>query len=129
MTLSEMQMDMLPDRRRLRAQVVAHNVLHILEPWIERLDRLEQWHEANRPLKDGDRPPPKNSRDIYRALFELLYATGVEVITDADRAAAGLDHRNQKGMTDQELRIMERRIMDTMLRQISPTVRRAGQSD
>lgn len=118
MNLSAMNMDMLPDRRRLRAEVIAHNVLHALEPWIERLDQLEQWHESEQPLAEGEerRRPPRPHREIYRALFDLLYAIGVEVITDADRAAAGLDHRNQKGMTDQELRIMENRLLEAMLR-------------
>lgn len=124
MTLSATQWDMIPDRRRLRADVVAHNVLHVLEPWIERLDQLERWHESERPLQEGEkhRPPPKSHRDIYRALFDLLYAAGVEVITDADRARAGLAHRNHKGMTDQELEIYENRMIEAMLRPMPPFI-------
>lgn len=107
------QMNMMPDRRRLRAEIVAHHVLIALEPWIERLDRLELWNG----VAGGDSAGrPKIRRDIYRVLFDLLYITGAEVITDADRVAAGLEPRNEHGLTDSELRILENRMTEAMLK-------------
>jgi hypothetical protein len=124
MGLTATEMSMTPDRRRMRADVVAHQVLHALEPWIERLDQLERWHESERELKEGEerRRPPRPHREILRALIDVLYATGVEVITDADRAAAGLDHRHDKGMTDYELQIYEARRIEAMLRPMPPYI-------
>ena len=121
MALTAMERSMMPDYRRLRAQVVAHNVLHALEPWIERLERLEEWQERER--KDGDkRGRPRTRRDIHEALFSLFFAIGVEVITDADRAAAGLDPRNERGLTEYEMRAMEERRMEAMLRPVPPVI-------
>lgn len=122
MSLTATEMSMIPDRRRLRADVLAHHLLHAMEPWIDRLDRLEEWHESERAAKSGGKPrrPPRPHREVYRALFDVLYATGVEVITDADRAAAGLNHRYDKGMTDHELRIYEDRLHEAMKRPMPP---------
>lgn len=124
MSLTATEMSMIPNRRRLRADVVAHQVMHALEPWIERLDQLEQWYENERELKEGEerRRPPRPHREILGALIDVLYATGVEVITDADRAAAGLDHRHDRGMTDQELQIYEARRIEAMLRPTPPFI-------
>lgn len=116
MTISAMQRSMTPDRRRQRAQVVASHVLHALEPWIERLERLEDWCEQERKAAGGPEGRPNNRRDIYRALFDLLYATGAEVITESDRIAAGLEPRNEKGLTEIELRIIDDRLTEAMLR-------------
>lgn len=110
------QMSMMLDRRRMRAEIVAHHVLIALEPWIERLDRLEAWNEQERKAEGSPAGRPKTRRDIYRSLFDLLYVTGAEVITDADRAMAGLEPRNERGLTETELRIMEDRMTEAMLK-------------
>lgn len=109
---------MLPDLRRRRADVIAHNILHALEPWIERLERLDEWRSAETPEGEPRFSPPKNRRDIYRAVFDLLYAQGMEVIADSDRAEAGLDWRNHKGLTNRELMILEERRLEVMRRPI-----------
>lgn len=108
----------LPDRRRMRAEVVAHHILHVLEPWLDRLQRLEDFADKHR---DTSRGSPKVHREVYEEIFTALYAAGVEVITDADRAQAGLEWRDAKGITPTELRIMERRLTTTMLQQSIPS--------
>lgn len=115
MTLSAMQASMMPDRRRLRAQVVSHYALHALEPWIERLEQLEEWVERERMAAgEPEVRRPRSRRDIAEALFDLFFAIGAEVITDADRAEAGLDPRNERGLTMHELHAMEDRLMAAM---------------
>lgn len=108
-------MAMMPDRRRMRANIVAHHVLHALEPFIDRLDRLEQFARRGQEDAAGRTGRMDTRRQIYRSLFDLLYATGVEVISDADRAAAGLEPRNERGLTERELQIMEARLIEAML--------------
>jgi|ERR1700686_3047773 hypothetical protein len=108
MPLTAMQLSMMPDRRRLRAETVAHQILFALEVFIDRFERLERYAEDENKDYRGN---PNVRRDLYREIFAALYASGVEVITDADRAAAGLEWRNEKGMTETELRAMEDRLM------------------
>ena len=66
--------------------------------------------------------PRSSYREISNVLFDLFYATGVEVITDSDRAAAGLEHRHHYGMTDEELRIFEHRYIHAMLNPTPPGI-------
>lgn len=48
-----------------------------------------------------------NYRKAYNALYEAFHQAGVEVLTDHDRAMAGLPTRDVKGWTPQELAILE----------------------
>jgi hypothetical protein len=115
MSLTATQMSMMPDRRRLRAETVAHQILFALEVWIDRYERLERHIETEaKDNKEDYRGNPHVRRDLYREIFAALYAVGVEVITDADRAAAGLEWRNEKGMTETELRAMDARLTETL---------------
>lgn len=61
----------------------------------------------------------RGHRDASRELFEALYESGAEVITDADRAAAGLPARGPYGLTIEQLRILDERYMEAMLRPTS----------
>lgn len=88
------------NRRQMRAQVVSHHVMHALEPFIDILQRRD--------------PKGQYRREIYGVLFNLFFATGVEVITDADRAAAGLSPRNEYGLTAEEFHLMEEKLEAAM---------------
>lgn len=46
--------------------------------------------------------------EVYNALIELFHSKGVDVITDADRADAGLPPRGADGWTGEELVALER---------------------
>ena len=107
--------EVMPDRRRIRAEIIAHHIALAINPQIERLERLEDW--AYRQCEDADKQGlrPRHMRDIYEKIFEVLYLAGAEVITDADRAAAGLEWRDAKGLTPTELRILEDRLTTAML--------------
>jgi hypothetical protein len=61
-------------------------------------------------------------RDAGHALFDLFYGSGVEVISDADRAAAGLLQRDEQGLTPEELQILEARRMQIMLAPMPPVL-------
>jgi cytosine/adenosine deaminase-related metal-dependent hydrolase len=60
-------------------------------------------------------------REASSDLFEALYESGAEVITDADRAAVGLSPRGPYGLTEEQLRILDARYTEAMLRPI-PTL-------
>lgn len=81
--------------RNVRAQIVTANVMHALHPIFERVEILES--ERSRDLR----------RDAANAIMDVLFAIGVEVITDADRARAGLNPRNEYGLTDVEMLVLE----------------------
>jgi hypothetical protein len=116
--MAKQQGDVMPDRRRIRAEVIAHQIALAISPQIERLERLEDWACRQREDADKQGMRPRHRLDIYEKIFEALYLAGAEVITDADRAAAGLEFRDAKGLTPTELRILEDRLIAAML---SPT--------
>jgi hypothetical protein len=58
------------------------------------------------------------NRDASRALFEVLYQEGVELITDQTRAEAGLPKRGERGLTKEELLALEHRRLEVMMRPI-----------
>lgn len=51
--------------------------------------------------------PHESQCDAHYALLKMLYDSGVDVVTDADRAQAGLPPRDNLGWTADELRIIE----------------------
>ncbi len=53
-------------------------------------------------------------REFSHALFSALYETGAEVITDVDRATAGLKPRNEYGLTVDEMQAIEAKRLEVM---------------
>jgi len=99
---------MVPELRRNRAtQLTAHIMCLIGEYLCD--------HGENR-----------GSRKASAVLFEALYESGADIITDADRTTAGLRPRGPYGVTAEELRIMEAKRMEAMLRPMPPIVITAG---
>jgi len=86
-----------PDLRRIRAEHLTAAILQEIRPLLPR--------ESERYME----------RDIHEAIYKLLWRTGVDVISDSDRLAAGLPERGNLGYTHEELRIMEARRMELML--------------
>lgn len=92
------------DKRRTRADSLTAHIMHAIG------EHLCRHGEA-----DG-------AREASRALFEMFYEAGVDIVTDLDRANAGLAPRDHSGMTRDELRIMEYKYIETMLRPMPPTI-------
>jgi hypothetical protein len=90
-----------PHRRR-RAETLTAHVLDLLRRQISR-----ERHAAE---------------DAYRILMDAFYTAGVEIVSDADRAAAGLRPRDESGLTIEELTILEHRRIEAMLRPVMFTV-------
>lgn len=59
-------------------------------------------------------------RDAARELFEMFYEAGADIITDADRAAAGLLPRDEHGLTREEFQILEAKRIQAMLAPMPP---------
>jgi len=85
----------MPNKRLLRAQSMASAVMQTLGKFI----------------KDDNRDEKKYA---HRALMDLFMGQGVEVITDRDRIEAGLPLRDEYGITEMELQIIENRRMTIM---------------
>lgn len=77
---------MLPNRRRRGAEILAHAIVKDIEPHIF----------------EGEQ------RDVLEKLYRMFHAAGIDVITDEDRANAGLPARDAYGWTDAELQAIER---------------------
>ena len=90
-----------PDLRGIRAISLTHMVMSIIAD-----DLCE--HVDN-----------KVRRRISGMLFEAFYNAGVEIIRDDDRASAGLSPRGKKGMTKQELAVLEVKRIEAMLQPLS----------
>ena len=82
--------------RRHRADSLAAHIMQIVSKY----------------LRDEGR----EHRDCVRDLLAVFYENGVEVITDADRAIAGLPPRNEQGLTVQELQLLEMHRLQVMMR-------------
>lgn len=93
------------DRARVWQQSLLAQVLHIVERHIpEKLDR----------------------RAMARELEDLFFCRGVWIVTEADRAKAGLEPRDAQGWTLEELQILESRIIGAMQSTAAPLVFRPG---
>jgi len=90
------QQTLQPELRRARTQRLVAYIMH---------------HVGRHLCDHGENHGP---RDASRDLFEALYEAGAEVVTDADRAAAGLPPRDQYGLTREELVLLEQRRLDAM---------------
>ncbi len=97
--------DMIPwqDMRRLRADALTAHIMRIISPYIT--DYENNFHA-------------KAQQELYKAFHDA----GVEIITDMDRAAAGLMPRNYQGYTREELQILEMRRREAMMRPMPITV-------
>ena len=61
-------------------------------------------------------------REASRELFAMFYEAGADIITDADRAAAGLLPRDKHGLTREELQILEAKRIQAMLAPLPPMI-------
>lgn len=92
------------NRRHLRTQQLLGFVLLHIRPYLDQ------------------RPESRAERDVARVLEELFHASGVQIITEADRAAAGLPPRDHSGMTLEEIGIIETRMREAMLQPPAPII-------
>lgn len=99
--------DFTPDHRTRRADILLHHIFHVIDKYIP----------SN---KDHDL-----RRKCHRELHELLYVAGAEIVTDHDRAFAGLSMRGTKGWTLEEIRILEHKRFEAMIATISPIMPKA----
>ncbi len=91
------------DMRRIRADAMTAHIMRIISPFITDVE-----NDAH--------------RHAHAALYKAFHDVGAEIITDMDRASAGLMPRNDQGYTREELQILEMRRRDAMLRPMPITV-------
>ena len=91
-----------PELRRNKANALTGHVMNVIGKYL---------------CDHGD---ARGHQDASRALMQMFYESGADIITDADRAAAGLPDRGPSGLTREELQIMEARRMEAMLAQVPP---------
>lgn len=93
------------DRRLHRAQVIAAQIMRLADPHL---------------CEHGER---NSHKAFYEELVKFLWNSGFEILTDADRADAGLPIRGRNGWTADELRALENARLDAMMRPmpITPT--------
>lgn len=91
-----------PELRRNKANALTAHVMNVISKYL---------------CDHGD---AHGHRDASRALMQMFYESGADIITDADRAAAGLPDRGPSGLTREELQIMEARRMEAMLAPMPP---------
>lgn len=87
------------DARRLRAEVLVHDVLQKLRPYIA----------------EG------SEREVYYALLESFCQQGVEVLTDHVRHELGLRPRGPDGWTADEIMALEQHRLHRLLAPIAVT--------
>lgn len=88
------------NRRHMRAQQLLGHVLHVIEKYI----------------------PHESYEGVARDIEDLFLITGAYIVTDADRAAAGLPMRGVDGLTLDELKIIEAKMIQAMLAPPKPLV-------
>lgn len=88
---------MIPEKRRYRASQLTAHIMHLIGKYL------------------CDHGEERGARYASETLFEALYESGADIITDADRATAGLPPRGPYGITSEELRILEAKRMQAML--------------
>lgn len=94
----------VPELRRRHAQMLTAHVMHAIGDYLCRHGEEDGLREASAKL------------------FEMIYQSGAYIVTDADRAAAGLPMRGPYGLTQQELQIMEAKRIEAMLAPIPPMI-------
>ncbi len=68
---------------------------------------------------------PDMKRDAMRAIVDLLWRIGADVITDAERAEIGLPPRDNMGWTSEELAIREAHLNMLACQAMTPFVVKA----
>jgi len=86
-----------PELRRARANALTAHIMHLVGKYI---------------CEHGEQ---RNHRDASETLFEAIYESGAEIVTDLDRRNAGLEERGAYGLTREQLRILEMKRMEAML--------------
>jgi hypothetical protein len=94
---SALEQSLQPDYRLHRARSLTGHVMHILD--------------KHMPYRDETNA----RRKIYGEILEAFHKAGVDIITEHDRRKAGLEPRNEKGITPTELQIMELKRVEAML--------------
>jgi hypothetical protein len=88
------------DLRRRRAEALVAMTMQAIDPFLNRqIDTARS--------------------DAFYALLDLFTTRGVEVLTDADRADAGLPCRGEDGWTPNELEALEKVRLATLLRPLT----------
>lgn len=110
------------DDRRIRcAAALAIRMAERPASWQDRLNFTDRRHAraaklAGHLVKALDRLlHPDQFRYVSRALFDALYLEGAEIITEYDRVQAGLSPRNDRGLTREELAVLDARLVHAML--------------
>ena len=94
-------MNLYPPRRYQKAMQLTAHIMHVIDKHLPYEDK----HDCR--------------RKITRELEDLFYATGVDIITEADRIQAGLMPRDHNGLTLEEIRILDARYIQAMLEPLS----------
>lgn len=94
----------VPELRQRHAQMLTAHIMHAIGDYL---------------CRHGDED---GLREASAKLFEMIYESGAYIVTDADRAAAGLPMRGPYGLTQQELQIMEAKRIEAMLAPVPPMV-------
>ena len=92
-------MHIYSNRRYQKAQHVTAHLMHILRNVL---------------------PATADFRAITKEVEEFFYATGIDFYTEADRIQAGLRPRDHLGYTIEELKVMDARFMEAMLKPMMP---------
>lgn len=92
------------DRRRMRADAITAHIMHAIGGYL---------------CRHGD---VDGAREASRALFQMLYEAGADIVTDLDRSNAGLAPRDHNGLTREELQIMEAKRIEAMLSPMPPMI-------
>lgn len=101
-TMDERTFDFTPDRRRQQVMAVIALIMDAIGKHI-----------------------PDDGHSRKHATYDLLDAldgAGIDIITNDDRAKAGLPPRGPKGWTDQELKILDLKRMEAMLAPMPPLI-------
>jgi hypothetical protein len=96
------------DRRSVRADQITHLIMSIIR------------QHVGHYLNSNEAQDAAVERDLMRDLKDQLWADGAHMITEGDRIAAGLPPRNIYGLTVDELRIIEDRMIMAMLQPTPP---------
>lgn len=94
----------VPELRRHHANALTAHIMHTIGDYLCRHGEVDGLREAS------------------RTLFETIYESGAYIVTDADRAEAGLPMRGPYGLTRDELRILELKRTEAMLRPLPPMI-------
>lgn len=90
------------DLRHKRAAALTSFIVHTVSKYICDCDRMR-----------------KPMRDLHDELFAEFHKTGVEIVSDYDREAAGLPPRGPEGWTIEELIALEKRRLELLRAPIS----------